>query len=105
MALILNIETATEISSVCIAKGDKVLAIRESTEAMTHARETTILIEDCLKEANIALTEVDAIAVSIGPGSYTALRVGSSISKGICYALDIPIDRCFYFKITSFCSC
>ena len=104
MALILNIETATEISSVCIAKGDKVLAIRESTEAMTHARETTILIEDCLKEANIALTEVDAIAVSIGPGSYTALRVGSSISKGICYALDIPLIGVSTLKSLAFAS-
>ena len=91
MALILNIETATEISSVCIAKGEKVLAIKESTQTMSHARETTILIEACLKAANIALTNVDAIAVSIGPGSYTALRVGSSIAKGICYALDLPL--------------
>ncbi len=91
MAHILNIETATEISSVCISHGERVLAFKESTEGMAHARATTLLIEACLEAAKLAITDLDAVAISSGPGSYTALRVGSSIAKGICYALDLPL--------------
>jgi len=91
MALILNIETATETSSVCLAQNDKILSIKESRESMAHARETTLLIEACMKEAGLSIANLDAVAVSSGPGSYTALRVGSSIAKGICYAKDIPL--------------
>lgn len=91
MALILNIETATEIGSVCVAKDGKVLSTKESNEQMVHARDTTLMIAACLKEVGILISELDAIALSQGPGSYTALRVGSSTAKGICYAMDIPL--------------
>lgn len=91
MALILNIETATEISSVCIASNTTILSFRESKEAMVHTSQTTLLIEACLKEAGLKMDQLHAVAVSSGPGSYTALRVGSSIAKAICYVHDIPL--------------
>ncbi len=91
MPLILNIETATDIGSVCISQGSKVLTIKESTAPFSHAKETTLLIAACLKEAHLQLTDLDAVAVSSGPGSYTGLRIGFSAAKGICYALDIPL--------------
>lgn len=91
MPLILNIETATDICSVCIAENTEVLAIQKSDNAYSHASVITLLIEACRKEAGVKLSDLDAIAISAGPGSYTALRVGSSVAKGICYALDKPM--------------
>ena len=91
MPLILNIETATDVGSVCISKGNKILVLKESTSPFSHAKETTLLIAACLKEAQLQMNELEAVAVSRGPGSYTALRVGFSVAKGICYALDIPL--------------
>ncbi len=91
MALILNLETATDIGSVCISKGLEILGIKESSETFAHASETTLLIEAVLQETGYSLQEIDAIAVSAGPGSYTALRVGTSVAKGIGYALDKPL--------------
>ena len=89
--IILHIETATEACSVAISRGEEVLAFCEATEAMAHTTQTTILIEQCLKQANLKAKDLDAVSVSKGPGSYTALRVGSSIAKGMCYALNIPL--------------
>lgn len=91
MPIILNIETATDICSVAIAKGDTLVSQNESTETFSHASAITLLIEDCLKDAGLTLNDLDAVAISSGPGSYTALRVGSSVAKGICYALDKPL--------------
>ena len=56
-----------------------------------HAAILTLQIRDCLREVSWQLTELDAIALSAGPGSYTGLRVGASVAKGICYALDKPL--------------
>lgn len=91
MAIILNIETATDIGSVCVSKGEKILATKDGSSTFSHAKETTLMIESCLMEAGIALQDLDAIAISSGPGSYTSLRIGTSIAKGICYALDKPL--------------
>jgi len=91
MPLILNIETSTEICSVAISKGKEVLAIKETTEAYAHAGQITLLIEACLLEIEGELADIDAIALSEGPGSYTALRIGASTAKGIGYALDKPL--------------
>lgn len=91
MARILNIETATDICSVCISDGTDVLAIKESDQEYSHASAITLLIESCTTAAGLALKDLDAIAVSQGPGSYTALRVGAATAKGICYALDKPL--------------
>lgn len=91
MSLILNLETSTEICSVAISRGKEVIALKESAEAYSHSSQITLLIEACMEEANVALKDIDAIALSEGPGSYTALRVGASTAKGIGYALGKPL--------------
>jgi len=91
MPIILNIETATEICSVCISQNDKVISFAENDKGFSHASTLTILIQKCLADANITLTDIDAVAISKGPGSYTGLRIGVSVAKGICYALDKPM--------------
>lgn len=91
MALILNIETATDICSICISKEDKVLILKEAEKGYSHTAEITLLLESCFLETGLSINELDAVAVSKGPGSYTSLRVGASTAKGICYALDKPL--------------
>ncbi|MDC1106293.1 tRNA (adenosine(37)-N6)-threonylcarbamoyltransferase complex dimerization subunit type 1 TsaB [Prolixibacteraceae bacterium] len=91
MALILNIETATEICSVCLSKDGVVTHIKENKEGLNHAKLLTVFIEDILKEADIKATDLDAVAVSSGPGSYTGLRIGVSVAKGLCYGAKIPL--------------
>lgn len=91
MPKILNIETATDICSVCLSQDGKIVSLEESDKGFNHASTLTILIEKCLAKANITLIDIDAVAVSQGPGSYTGLRIGVSVAKGICYALDKPM--------------
>jgi len=91
MALILNIETSETICSVALAKDEKLLSIKESTEERSHAKLVTIFIEDIFKNSNYSLQDLDAISVTKGPGSYTGLRIGVSTAKGLCYGLDIPL--------------
>ncbi len=90
MAYILNIESATSICSVCISQNGKLISIHE-TDANKHASEITLMIDKCLTEASLNMTDLSAVAISNGPGSYTSLRVGASTAKGICYALNIPM--------------
>ena len=91
MALILNIETATKVCSVAIGEDGKVIAEAETRGQQSHAGNLTLLIEQCLKEIGQSLSDLDAIAVSHGPGSYTGLRIGLSTAKGMCYALEKPL--------------
>lgn len=91
MALILNIESATAWCSVAIGKDGETLQSASATDAFDHSAQLTLLIQQVCDSAEIALSDLDAIAVSQGPGSYTALRVGMSTAKGICYALDKPL--------------
>lgn len=92
MALILNLETATTNCSVSIAKDGKTLAIKEhNTPNYSHSEQLHVFIEEVLAEAAISLSELDAIAISKGPGSYTGLRIGVSAAKGLCFSLDIPL--------------
>lgn len=91
MAIILNIETSTKSTSVAIAKDGVLLAIEEEHEVVSHATKLTPFIQDVLAKANLKLNELDAIGISIGPGSYTGLRIGLSTAKGLCYSLGIPI--------------
>ena len=88
MAIFLHIETATEICSVAISRDGALLSLCESNEATSHASVLTLQIEQCLAESHVTLNEIDAVSVSSGPGSYTSLRIGTSVAKGICYALD-----------------
>ena len=92
MALILNLETATTNCSVSIAKDGKVVALKEhDTPNYSHSEQLHVFIREVLQEASIALVDLDAIAVSKGPGSYTGLRIGVSAAKGLCFTLDIPL--------------
>ena len=91
MALILNLETATTVCSVALARDGQLLAAKEQHGDYSHAENLTLFIEDVLKQAQLSLPEVDAIAVSKGPGSYTGLRIGVSTAKGLCYSLNKPL--------------
>lgn len=91
MAYILNIETATDVCSVAIAKNDTLLSLAEVTEGFNHAAQLTYLIDTCLQDTELKMSDLSAVAVSQGPGSYTALRVGTSTAKGIAYALQLPL--------------
>lgn len=90
MALILGIETATSICSVALVRDGKLLVIRESVGSRDHSAALTTYIAELFTEAGLFLQQLDAIAVSMGPGSYTGLRIGVSSAKGLCYALDKP---------------
>lgn len=91
MAKILLIETSSEVCSAAIAEDSQLLALSELAETPSHAAVLTLQIQACVEQSGIALAELDAVAISKGPGSYTALRVGASVAKGICYALDKPL--------------
>lgn len=91
MNYILNIETATQVCSVGLAMDGNTVALRESSEKNIHAGKTTIFIEEVIREAAIGYEDLSAVAVSEGPGSYTGLRIGTSVAKGLCYSLDIPL--------------
>ncbi len=92
MGFILNIETATKNCSVSLAQAGNVVAIREfAGEGYSHAEKLHVFIEEVLKEAETTFSALVAVAVSMGPGSYTGLRIGVSAAKGLCYALNIPL--------------
>ena len=92
MGYILNIETATKNCSVSLAQDGNVIAIREfAGEGYSHAEKLHVFIEEVIKEAGTTFSALNAIAVSMGPGSYTGLRIGVSAAKGLCYALNIPL--------------
>jgi len=90
--LILAIETATKLCSVALARDGVVLAQRDlESEKHIHAEKVNVFIAEVMEEAGLPLTSLNAVAVGIGPGSYTGLRIGLSAAKGLCYGLDIPI--------------
>lgn len=92
MAIILNIETATKNCSVSIAKNGHILAVKELNDGnYSHAEKLHPFIQDILQEVAISTKEIDAVAVSKGPGSYTGLRIGVSTAKGLCFALGKPL--------------
>jgi len=87
----LSIETATAVCSVALSEGGRLIAGRVSNEAYTHSKVLTVFIDEVLKDAGLKPASLSAIVVSIGPGSYTGLRIGASVAKGLAYALDIPV--------------
>lgn len=91
MALILNIETSTEVCSVNVAQDGKVLFERESLEGLNHSQMLTVFIEEILYKQGLSPAKLNAVAVSKGPGSYTGLRIGVSVAKGLCFSLNIPL--------------
>jgi len=92
MTYILNIETATKNCSVSLAKNGETILCKEIAEqGYSHAEKLHVFIEEIVNEANLNFSEIKAVAVSKGPGSYTGLRIGVSAAKGLCYALQIPL--------------
>src|SRR5471030_2747154 len=91
MALLLQIETATTSCSVALAKDGEVLAFKQVNERNIHAEVITLFIDELMTLNGMAYNNLDAIAVSSGPGSYTGLRIGVSTAKGLCFALDKPL--------------
>ena len=91
MKFILNIETATKICSVALGKDGELISFREQGGQYSHAELITTFIQEVIAEAKIELKDLDAIAISKGPGSYTGLRIGVSTTKGLCYSMDKPM--------------
>lgn len=89
--LILNIETATNICSVALCKGDVVINYIQSSQDNAHSKMLAVFIESVFNNSYYKMEELDAVAVSKGPGSYTGLRIGVSSAKGLAYAKDIPL--------------
>ncbi len=91
MGKILNIETSTRVCSVALAVDGKTIALQESNTESSHARQITVFAEQIMYKSGFTFQDLDAIAVSKGPGSYTGLRIGVSTAKGFCYSLDKPL--------------
>lgn len=91
MTKILYIETATKVCSVSLSDKGNCIALRESLVANSHAEMLTTFMEELVKEVGWEYDDLDAIAVSKGPGSYTGLRIGVSSAKGLCYSLEKPL--------------
>lgn len=89
--MILNIETSTEICSVALSKNGKLVTEKIDNNGQNHAKLLTVLIRELLHESNTNITDLSAVAISRGPGSYTGLRIGTSVAKGICYGASIPL--------------
>ncbi|HEX3383604.1 MAG TPA: tRNA (adenosine(37)-N6)-threonylcarbamoyltransferase complex dimerization subunit type 1 TsaB [Mucilaginibacter sp.] len=89
--MILQIETATTVCSVAIASEGKTLTCIEVEQRNVHAEKITLFIDETLRKAGKTYADIDAVAVSSGPGSYTGLRIGVSAAKGLCFALDKPL--------------
>ncbi len=91
MSLILHIETATAVCSVALSRGEQLVCLKETAERNAHSSVLTVFINDIIQEAGVRLSDLDAVCVSKGPGSYTGLRIGVAAAKGLCYALDKPL--------------
>jgi tRNA threonylcarbamoyladenosine biosynthesis protein TsaB len=89
--MILQIETATTVCSVALAKDGQVIGYKQIDQRNIHAEVITVFIDELLAAEGLNYNDLDAIAVSCGPGSYTGLRIGISTAKGLCFALDKPL--------------
>ena len=91
MSLILNIDTATTIGSVCLSRDGQPLQTLYNDQQKDHAATMVLFVQEIMKTQDVTPAQLDAIAVSAGPGSYTGLRVGVATAKGLCYAWDKPL--------------
>ena len=89
--MILCLETSTSVCSVALNESCCTIALRESEKQNAHSEKITTFIKEVLETAGIDYSQLDAVAVSKGPGSYTGLRIGVSTAKGVCYAADLPL--------------
>lgn len=91
MATILQLETATQVCSAAISKNGETIALKEQMASNIHAGSLTLFIKEVMDQAGLQFSDLDAVAVSKGPGSYTGLRIGVSTAKGLCFAMDKPL--------------
>lgn len=91
MAYLLNLESSTEICSVALSCDGQLIDLQESEEGQNHARLLSVFVQEVMQRNQIGFNELAAVAVSSGPGSYTGLRIGVSLAKGICYAQQLPL--------------
>ena len=89
--MILCLETSTSVCSVALNESCCTLAMRESDKPNAHSERITVFIKEVMDEVGIDYSQLDAVAVSQGPGSYTGLRIGVSTAKGVCYAAELPL--------------
>lgn len=89
---ILHLETATKVCSVGLSKNGKLIGLKEIEEdGYSHGENLNCFIEDVTRETEVSLSQLSAISLASGPGSYTGLRIGAATAKGLCYALEIPL--------------
>ncbi|MBK7291799.1 MAG: tRNA (adenosine(37)-N6)-threonylcarbamoyltransferase complex dimerization subunit type 1 TsaB [Chitinophagaceae bacterium] len=91
MSLLLHIDTALSVASVCLSNDKDSIALSVNENQQGHAAWLHQAIDEIMKSLGHSMKELDAVSVSIGPGSYTGLRVGLSSAKGLCYSLNIPL--------------
>lgn len=91
MAFLLSLETSTSVCSVALHEDEKLLASAEVHREQSHASKLAVLVNEVLSMADVKINQVNAVAISSGPGSYTGLRIGTSTAKGLCYALNVPL--------------
>lgn len=91
MSIILAIDTSTDHATICVSLDGELIAVAENKEQKDHASWLQVAVNNLLKNCGLQLSQLNAVAVTIGPGSYTGLRVGLSAAKGYCYALKIPL--------------
>ena len=89
--MILQIETSTQVCSCALSLKGEFIGCKDVLEPNAHAEQLTLLIQDLMQAHGVTWPDIQAIAVSKGPGSYTGLRIGVSTAKGLCYALNIPL--------------
>jgi tRNA threonylcarbamoyladenosine biosynthesis protein TsaB len=89
--MILCLETATRVCSVALGENGNLLSLNEEEGDFSHSSQLTLFIQKIISDIGIKISDLDAIAVSKGPGSFTGLRIGVSTAKGLCYALDKPL--------------
>ncbi len=91
MATILCIETSTEVCSIALERDGSLIGLKENTEGLNHSILAAPYIDELLKEQSLSANDLDAVAVGMGPGSYTGLRIGVSLAKGLCYGANLPL--------------
>jgi len=93
LAYILHIESTSTVCSVAVSDNETLIAIKEINNGFSHAENLHVFIRDLLQQSHLNITQINAISVSSGPGSYTGLRIGFASAKGLAYALNIPLIK------------
>lgn len=89
--VILQIDSSAELCSVALSRQRELLHMEINTEPFQHGQDINILISTLMEKCDLAFSDLNAISINKGPGSYTALRIGMATAKGLCYGLDIPL--------------